>query len=99
MVLSNFQCRDILLVWIIIGKEPTVLAADADGVVWTLFIPLICLFFSISLEDGSIQIEILSQRTVKPIPTNQPINMCKDSVNIKLFVFPATLANTATRRV
>ena len=46
---------------------------------WELFghffshLSLLC-SFSYSLGDGPIQTEILSQRAVKPIPTNQPTN-------------------------
>ena len=31
----NFQCRGVLLIWIIVGEGPTVLAVGAGGVVWT----------------------------------------------------------------
>ena len=27
----NFQCRDVLLIWIIVGQGPTVLAAGGGG--------------------------------------------------------------------
>ena len=33
MVQANFQCRSVLLFWIIGGQVPTVLAVDAGGVV------------------------------------------------------------------
>ena len=42
-------------------------------VIWTVFSSLPYLFSaSLSLGDGSIQTEILSQRVVKPETTNQP---------------------------
>ena len=31
MVLGNFQCRRVLLIWLIVGQEPTVLVVGADG--------------------------------------------------------------------
>ena len=31
MVLGNFRCRDVLLIWIIEGEGPTVLAVGAGG--------------------------------------------------------------------
>ena len=49
------------------------LAEGAGGVVWTIFLSSIIslFFFSLSLGDGPISTEILSQRAVKPKPTNQ----------------------------
>ena len=46
MVLGNFQCRGVLLIWIIVGQGPTALAVGAGGVVWTFFLSsVISLFF------------------------------------------------------
>ena len=53
------------------------------GVVWTFFVSsIISLFFFLSLGDGPIQTEILTQRAVKPKTTNQPksISQSKDAV-------------------
>ena len=44
MVLGNFQCRSFLLIWIIVGQEPTVLAVGAGVVVWVFFSRLSFLF-------------------------------------------------------
>ena len=33
----NFQCRGVLLIWIIVGQGPIALAVGAGGVVWTFF--------------------------------------------------------------
>ena len=33
----NFQCRGVLLIWIIVGQGPIVLAIGAGGFVWTFF--------------------------------------------------------------
>ena len=34
----NFQCRGVLLIWIIVRQGPTALAVGAGGVVWTFFL-------------------------------------------------------------
>ena len=52
--LGSFQCRGVLLFWIIVGR--TMLAVGAGGVVSTI----ISHYFSLSIPT-----EILSQRTVK----------------------------------
>ena len=68
----NFQCRGVLLIWIIVGQGPIKLAIGAVGDVWTFFLWSIFSFFlSPSLGDGPIKTEILSQRAVKPKTTNQ----------------------------
>ena len=33
----NFQCRGVLLIWLIVGQGPTALAVGAGGGVWTFF--------------------------------------------------------------
>ena len=65
----NFQCRGVLLIWLRVGQGPTALAVGADGI--CLDISFLS-SFSLSLEDGPIETEILSQRTVQPKTTNQP---------------------------
>ena len=68
----NFQCRGVLLIWIIVGQGPAVLAVGADGVVWTFFLSSIILSsFSLCLGDDPRKTEMLPQRTVKPKTTNQ----------------------------
>ena len=72
----NFQCRGVLLVWMIVGQGPIALAVGAGrGVFGHFFSHLSFLFsFSLSLGDCPIQTEILSQRAVKPKkPTNLPL--------------------------
>ena len=54
MVLGNLQCRGVLLVWIVVGQGPTVLAVGAVGVVWTFLLPSIVSLLSPSLRDGQI---------------------------------------------
>ena len=55
----NFQCRGVLLIWIIVEKGATSLAIGArgggEGIVWTFFLRLSFLFsFSLSLGDGPV---------------------------------------------
>ena len=45
MVLVNFQCRGVLLILIILGQGPTVLAVGADGNFWISLLSIISLFF------------------------------------------------------
>ena len=71
----NFQCRGVLLIWIRGGQGPTVLAVGAGGGCLDIFTLVYHFFsFSLSLGDGPIWTEILSQRAVKPKTTNQPTN-------------------------
>ena len=50
--LVNFQCRGVLLIWIIVGQGPTVLAVGADVGCLDIFpLSMISLFFlSLSLS-------------------------------------------------
>ena len=51
----NFQCRGVLLIWIIVGQGPIALAAGAGGRVWTFFFSCLSfLCFSPSLGDDPI---------------------------------------------
>ena len=47
----NFQCRGVLLVWMIVGQGPIALAVGAGGGYLDIF-SLIYLFFSFSLSLG-----------------------------------------------
>ena len=74
MVLGKLPMLGRPTIQMIVGQELTALAvAVVGGVVWT-FYPHLSLFstFSLSLGDGPISTEILSQRAVKPKTTNQP---------------------------
>ena len=48
----NFQCRGVLLIWIIVGQGPTALAVGAGGVVWTFFLSSITSLFFLPLSGG-----------------------------------------------
>ena len=52
----NFQCRGVLLVWIIVGQGPTALAVGAGGGCLDIFSLVYCFLtsFSLSLGDGPI---------------------------------------------
>ena len=71
----NFQCRGVLLLWIIAGQGPIALEVGAGGGLFGHFLShLSRLFsFSLSLGDGPLYTEILSQRAVKSKTTNQPM--------------------------
>ena len=73
MVLGKLPVPGRPTIWITVGQEPTALAVGAGGGCLDIF-TLIYSFssFSLSLGDGPIQTEILSQRAIKPKTTNQP---------------------------
>ena len=50
----NLQCRGVLLIWIIVGQGPIVLAVGAGGVVWTFFLLPILSSFSLSGRRSNI---------------------------------------------
>ena len=52
MVLGEFQCRGILLIWIIVGQEPTVLAVSAvRGCLDNFSLDLVSFLFSFKRLD------------------------------------------------
>ena len=66
----NYQCRAVLLCWIMVGQGPT---APALGTVGG-YLDICSLIYLFLLQgDIPIKIEILSQRAVKPKTTNQHI--------------------------
>ena len=83
MVLGKLPVPGCPTIWMIVGQGPSALAVGAGGVVWTfllssllsplfLYSPLFLFSsLSISLGDGPIRTEILSQRVVKPKTTHQ----------------------------
>ena len=74
MVLGKLPVPGRPTVWIKVGQGPTALAGGACGGCLDIFFSRLSFLFSysLSLGDGPIQTEILSQRAVKPKSTNQP---------------------------
>ena len=68
----NFQCRGVLLIWIIVAQGPIALAVGAGGVFGQFFSRLSFLLFSPSLGDAPIYTEILSCFKGPLNPNNQP---------------------------
>ena len=71
----NFQCRGVLLIWILVGQGPIALAVGAGGVVWTflsssIFSPI---FLPLS-ETARYRLKYVSkgQQQIKPSKTNKP---------------------------
>ena len=62
---------------ITVGQGPIALAVGTGGGLFGHFYSTLSFLssFSLSLGDGPIQTEILSQRAVKPKTTNQPTNV------------------------
>ena len=59
----NFQCRGVLLIWIIVGKGPIAPAVGAsEGCLDIFSLVYLFSFLSPSLGDGPIKTEKLSQR-------------------------------------
>ena len=72
-VLGKLSVPGVLLIWILVGQGPNALAVGADrGYLDIIFLIYLFSVLSLSLGDGLIQTEILSQRAVKPKRTNQP---------------------------
>ena len=78
MVLGKLPVPGRPTIWITVGQGPTALVVGAGGGcldIFTLIYPFHS-SFSLSLGDGPIKTEILSQRAFNPKqPTNQPIYM------------------------
>ena len=79
MVLAwvNFQCRGVLLVWIIVGQGPTALAVGAGGGcldIFTLIYPFS--FLSPSLwETTRYRLKYCLKGSLSTKTTNQPTNL------------------------
>ena len=72
MVLGKLPVPGHPTIWITVAQGPTALAVGVVGVVWTFYSHLSFLScFSLSLEEGPIYTEKLSQRAVKIKTTNQ----------------------------
>ena len=73
MVLGKLPVPGRPTIWMIIGQGPIALAVDAGGGLFGHFILLYPFStFSLSLGDGPIEIEILSQTAAKSKTPNQP---------------------------
>ena len=73
MVLGKLPVRGHPTIWMIVGQGPIALAVGAGGGcldIFSLLYPFSS--FSLSLGDGPISTEILTQRAAKPKTTNQP---------------------------
>ena len=72
----NFQCRGVLLIWMIVGQGPTALAVDADGGCLDIF-TLIYLFSPLSpsiLDTARYRLKYCLKGPLNlKLPTNQPI--------------------------
>ena len=78
MVLGKLPVPGRRTIWTIVGQGPIALAVGAGGVVWTFLLSYPFLSSSsLSLADGPIKTEILSQWAVKPKTTNQPTTYVK----------------------
>ena len=74
MVLGKLPAPGRPTIWIPVGQGPTALAVGAGGGLFGHFYSHLSFLssFSLSLGDGPILTEILSQRAVKPKTINQP---------------------------
>ena len=50
-VLGDFQCRNVLLIWIKVKQGPTELAVGVGGMVW-IFVSLVSYLYFLSLSLG-----------------------------------------------
>ena len=73
MMLGNFQCRGVLLIWIIVGQGPTALAAGADGGCLDMF-SLVCHFSLLSSPLWEAARYRLKNCLKGPLSPNQPTN-------------------------
>ena len=75
MVLGQLPVPGRPTIWRIVGQGPIALAVGAGGGCLDIFLLssiFSLLFLPLSLGDGPIQTEILSQRAAKPKTTNPP---------------------------
>ena len=68
MVLGKLPVLGLPTIWMIVEQEPFALAVGAGGGCFGHFFSPLCILscFSLSVGDGLIWTEILSQRAVKP---------------------------------
>ena len=70
---ANFQCRGILLIWIIVGQGLTALTVGSSGAVWTFFLSsIISVFFLPFWETARYRLKYCLKGPLSPKqPTNQ----------------------------
>ena len=73
----NFQCRGVLLIWIIVGQGPVALAVGAGGGCFDIF-SLICPFSPLSPSLWETARYRLKYCLKGPLNPKQPTNMCSD---------------------
>ena len=57
MVQGIFQCQSILLIWIIVGQDPTVLAVGVGGFGWIILLLYIFSLFFLLLSGRQPEID------------------------------------------
>ena len=74
----NFQCRGVLLSWTGVGQGPNALAVGAGGDLFKHFslVYRFSFFLPLSLGDGPIQTEILSERSGHRINFESTLFLC-----------------------
>ena len=67
----DFQCRGVLLIWLIVGQGPTVLAVGAGGGCLDIF-TLVHHFFLLLWETARYRLKYCLKRSLNPKTTIQP---------------------------
>ena len=71
----NFQCRGVLLIWILVGQGPTSVAVGAGGgVVWTFFLSSVISLFTLPLSGRRSDIDWNAVWKGRKAQNNQPTN-------------------------
>ena len=86
MVLDNFQCRGVLLIWIIAGQGPTALAVGAGGDCLDIF-SLVCHFSSLSpslWETARYRLKYCLKGPLSPKQPNGTFVICYLTVSYQL---------------
>ena len=69
----NFQCRGVLLLWMIVGQGPIALAIGAGGGLFGHFFSHLSFLFSFSRETARYRLKYCLKGPLNPKqPTNQP---------------------------
>ena len=84
----NYQCRGVLLIWIIVGQGPTALVVGAGGRCLDIFI-LVCPFCPLSpslWETARYRLKYCLKGPLSPKISNQPTNQPVWEVAVHLAV-------------